>query len=233
MRLIEQADRSHLPGRVQLQERVADGGDAVHRGEVVLVGGEAVGAPAAVSITQREQSPAMRDRPLTPFRNATMLNGCERDLEGLGTSSRRPGPSLAQKWRMPGTITLTTGKPMSGRVCSRISMSMPCRGVDRRRVPRTRRRHHRSRRCRRTWPIGWIRRCGRSIRSSGVPRSSGIPNSPHVCRFVGPYGSGLPIAPDVLVDAGQVGRHVTKSGLKSFEHLAGIDRVVFVHQPVP
>ena len=33
-----------------------------------------------------------------------------------GTSYRRPGANLAQKWRMPGTTTLTTGMPISGRV---------------------------------------------------------------------------------------------------------------------
>ena len=42
-----------------------------------------------------------------------------------GTSYSRPGANRGQKCRSPGTITLATGKPTSGRVWSRISSSIP------------------------------------------------------------------------------------------------------------
>ena len=49
------------------------------------------------------------------FRSASARGRLRRPMP-TGTSYRRPGANLAQKWRKPGTMTRTTGRPISGRV---------------------------------------------------------------------------------------------------------------------
>src|SRR5262245_41457686 len=56
--------------------------------------------------------------------SASSWVGSARHPSRTGTSYNRPGANRAQKWRNPGTITLTTGRPTSGRVWSSTIISM-------------------------------------------------------------------------------------------------------------